>query len=309
MQHKDLICIKHLQLAELEEIWQLAGQIKDKQKRGIPYTPLQGKTLAMIFLKASTRTRISFEVGMYQLGGKGIYLNGNDIQLGRGETLADTARILSGYVDGILIRTFAQSDVEELARYAAIPVINGLTDLLHPCQIIADMFTIREKRGKLAGLKAAYIGDGNNVAHSWLYGAAVAGINLTVCTPKGYEPKAEIMVEASKMADNCRLELEHDPRKAAQDADVLYTDVWTSMGQEGEEGQRLTAFQGFQIDSALLNLAKPDALLMHCLPAHRGEEVSSEAIDGPHSIIFEQAQNRLPVQKAILALLLGKKYT
>lgn len=304
MQHKDLLSISNLTLSELKEIWQLAAELKQKHKRGTQYIPLQGKTLAMIFQKPSTRTRISFEVGMYQLGGQAIFLSIQEIQLNRGETIADTAKILSRYVHGILIRTFSQAEVEELAAEASIPVINGLTDLLHPCQIIADLFTIQEKKGDLKGIKVAYIGDGNNIAHSWLNGAAKTGVNLTISTPKGYEPQPEIIAIAQNEAQNCQIKIENDPQIAARDADVIYTDVWISMGQDNEGEKRRQDFKGYQVNSQLLEKAKPDVLMMHCLPAHRGEEVSAGIIDGPHSIVFDQAENRLPVQKAILALLM-----
>ncbi len=307
MRHKDLLTIYDLSLAELEGIWRLAAEFKQKQKAGTPLNPLRGKTLGMIFQKPSTRTRISFEVGMYQLGGQAVFLSTQEIQMGRGESVADTAKILSRYVDGILIRTFAQTDVEELAALATIPVINGLTDLLHPCQIIADLFTIWEKKGSLAGLKVAYVGDGNNVAHSWLYGAAKSGVNLTVSTPRGYEPQARIVAVAREEAHGCCLELEADPRAAVSGADIIYTDVWASMGQEAEAQKRQAVFEDYQVDSQLLEQAKPDVLVMHCLPAHRGEEISAEVIDGPHSVVFDQAENRLHVQKAILTLLMGGK--
>ena len=304
MRPKDLLSIKDWDLQDLQLIWQMARDFQEKQKAGLRVSPLAGKTLGMIFQKPSTRTRISFEVGMYQLGGQAVFLNSREIQMGRGETVADTAKILSRYVDGILIRTFAQSEVQELAQLASIPVINGLTDLLHPCQIIADLYTIKQKKGQLAGLKVTYVGDGNNIAHSWLYGAAKAGVNLTISTPPGYEPQARIVAEAREQAKHCRLELESDPHKAVQDADVLYTDVWTSMGQEAESEKRLQDFQRYQLNRRLLEPAKPDVLVMHCLPAHRGQEISAEVIDGPHSIVFDQAENRLHVQKAILTMLM-----
>jgi ornithine carbamoyltransferase len=305
MRHKDLLTIHDLSLAELKEIWRLASGFK--RKAVVPLNPLRGKTLGMIFQKPSTRTRISFEVGMYQLGGQAVFLSTQEIQMGRGESVADTAKILSRYVDGILIRTFAQAEVEELAALATIPVINGLTDLLHPCQIIADLFTIWEKKGSLTDLKVTYVGDGNNVAHSWLYGAAKAGVNLTVSTPRGYEPQAQIVAGAREDAHNCRLGLEPDPQLAVSGADIIYTDVWASMGQEAEAQKRRAVFEDYQVNRQLLEQAKPDVLVMHCLPAHRGEEISAEVIDGPHSIVFDQAENRLHVQKAILTLLMGNK--
>jgi ornithine carbamoyltransferase len=301
---KDLLSIGELSPAEIESILQLAGEFKS----GRDCTPLQGKTLALIFNKPSTRTRISFEVGMYQLGGRAIFLNRQDIQLGRGESVADTARVLSRYVDGILIRTFSQAEVEELAREASIPVINALTDLLHPCQILSDLFTIRDKLGGLDGVKVAYIGDGNNIANSWLWGAAKLGLHLSLGIPPGYGPDEGILRAALAEAQNngARIELSQDLYQVVKGAQVIYTDVWASMGQEDETEQRLRDFSGYQVTESLVEAASPQVLVMHCLPVHRGEEIAAEVIDGERSIIFEQAENRLHVNKAILSLWLGR---
>ncbi len=304
---KDLLCINDLSKAEIGAMFQLAKELRAKRQAGIYETPLRGKTLAIIFNKPSTRSRISFEVGMYQLGGQAVFLNSRDIQLGRGESLADTARVLSRYVEGLLIRTFKQAEVEELAREATIPVINGLTDLLHPCQILADMFTLREKRGSLTGLKIAYIGDGNNMANSWLWGAAKMGLELSLGTPPDYAPDAGILNAAKLEAQKSggRIEVTTDIYQAVKDAEAIYTDVWTSMGQEEESKQRLADFAGYQVNRQLLEAAAPQALVMHCLPAHRGEEITAEVLDGEHSIVFDQAENRLHINKAILMRYLG----
>jgi ornithine carbamoyltransferase len=252
---------------------------------------------------------VSFEVGMYQLGGQALFLSPADLQMGRGEPVADTAKTLSRYLDGIMIRTFAQSVVEELARHASIPVINGLTDLHHPCQALADLFTIREKRGGLAGLRFAYVGDGNNMANSLIEACVKTGMHVVVACPPGYEPDAGVMAEAKKEAAGTGSELKvlNDPAKAAKDADIVYTDVWASMGQEKEHAKRIEAFRGFSVDAKLMKNAKPDALVMHCLPAHRGEEIGAEVIDGPQSVVFDQAENRLHTQKALLLWLLGRE--
>ena len=305
---KDLLSIYDLSLSEIEEIFELAARLKAVHKRGERYTPLTGKTLAMIFEKPSTRTRVSFEVGMHQLGGHALFLSPRDIQLGRVETVSDTARVLSRYVDGIVVRTYSQARVEELARHSSVPVINGLSDLTHPCQILADLFTLKEKVGRLRGLKVAYIGDGNNVAHSWLYGAAKTGIDLSIARPRGYGPDEKVLSKALKEAktSGARLEVLDDPAQAAKGADVLYTDVWASMGQEEEHSKRIEAFKGFQVNQEMVSIAKKEVLVMHCLPAHRGEEITDEVLDGPHSIVLDQAENRLHVQKAILVKLLGK---
>jgi ornithine carbamoyltransferase len=305
--NKDLITIYDLTKAEIEAILQKAAGLKEMQRQGKPYQPLAGKTLAMIFEKPSTRTRVSFETGMFQLGGHALSLNPQETQLGRGEAIADTARVLSRYVDGIMIRTFAQERVEEMARCASIPVINGLSDLLHPCQILSDIFTMTERLGhQYRGLKVAYVGDGNNMANSWINGALRLGFDLWLACPGGYEPNAEILARAQAEGSS-KIILTHDPREAVEEANVINTDVWASMGQEKEHTKRLKAFRGYQVNADLLRHARKDAIVMHCLPAHRGEEITDEVMDGPHSAVFDQAENRLHVQKAILTLLLTEK--
>lgn len=300
---KDLLSIYELETADFERIWKKAARLKKLLKEGKEHASLKGKTLGMIFDKSSTRTRISFEVGMYQLGGIALFLNSRDTQIGRGETIADSARMMSRYLNGIMIRTFAQASVEEFARYATIPVINGLTDLFHPCQILSDLFTIKEKKGSYERLKIAYIGDGNNIANSWIEAAARLPIQLALACPKGYEPDREIMTECAKQASE-GITLYNDPLEAARNADVLYTDVWTSMGQEAEDKERKKIFKNYSINKKLLGEAKKDAIVMHCLPAHRGEEITADVIDGPHSVVIDEAENRLHVQKAILEILL-----
>jgi len=267
----------------------------------------EGKTLAMIFQKPSLRTRVSFQTGIYQLGGTGIFLGPTDIQLHRGETIADTTRVLSRYVDGIMARVFAHSDVVELAEHGSVPVINGLSDLLHPCQVLADLLTIQEKKSQLSGLKLAYIGDGNNMAHSLMVGCALTGISVAIGHPTGYAPDPDItrQTEAFAKQSGATVLVTEDPKEAVAQADIVYSDVWTSMGQEEERKQRLARFTGYQIDATLMGHAHSDAIFMHCLPAHRGEEVSADVIDGPQSVIFDQAENRLHAQKAIMARLMG----
>lgn len=303
---RDLLSLHDLAPEEITAILELAGELKEKQKRNIPHPLLKGKTLGMIFQKSSTRTRVSFEVAMYQLGGYALFLNANDLQLGRGETIADTARVLSRYLDGIMIRTYAQADVEDLARYATIPVINGLTDLTHPCQVLADLQTIKERKGKLAGLKLAYVGDGNNVCHSLLFGCAKVGMDISIASPEGYKPKEEIVRLAKEDANltGSRVEIVTDPVKAVTGADVVVTDVWAGMGQEAEQAKRVAAFLPYQVNLALVSHAKPDYIFLHCLPAHRGEEVVDEVIDGPNSAAWDEAENRLHAQKAVLSMLL-----
>lgn len=286
----------------------LALRLKAMQKRGEAQTCLSGKTLAMIFAKSSTRTRVSFEVGATQLGGSALFLSTSDIQLGRGEPISDTAQVLSRMVDGIMIRTFRQSDLEELAKYGSIPVINGLTDEFHPCQVLADLLTIYEKKGTLKGLKLAFVGDGNNMAHSLMIGCSKLGIDVAIASPDGYKPNPTYTAwaVANAAAQGSRVTVCTDPLEACAGADVLYTDVWASMGQEGEAEKRRKAFGGvYQINAACLEVAKKDAIFLHCLPAHRGEEVTSDVIDGPHSVIFDEAENRLHAQKAVMALLMG----
>ena len=264
--------------------------------------PLAGKSLAMIFLKSSTRTRVSFEVGAWQLGGHALFLSSRDVQIGRGEPIPDTARVLSRYVDGIMIRTFAHSDVEELAQHSSVPVINGLTDLLHPCQVLADILTVRQRFGTYEGKKVAWIGDGNNMANSWINAAHRLGFELTLACPQGYDPDATILERARRDA---KVSLVRDPNEAVAGAHVVNTDVWASMGQEQEQAEREKAFAGYQVDASLMKRAARDAIFLHCLPAHRGEEVTAEVIDGPHSCVFDEAENRLHIQKAIMATLIG----
>jgi ornithine carbamoyltransferase len=300
---KDLLSIYDLEPADFEKIWAKAKKLKKDLKSGKSHASLQGKTLGMIFDKSSTRTRISFEVGMYQLGGIALFLTSRDTQIGRGEPISDSAMMMSRYLNGIMIRTFSQKSVEEFARYASIPVINGLTDLLHPCQILSDLFTIKEKKGSYDKLKITYIGDGNNVANTWIEAAARLPIELALACPTGYDPDTQIMVRGKKEAKE-GITLYRDPMEAAKNADVLYTDVWVSMGQESEQVQRKKIFKNYQINKKLLKEAKKDAIVMHCLPAHRGEEISADVIDGPQSVVIDQAENRLHVQKAILEILL-----
>jgi ornithine carbamoyltransferase len=306
---KDLVSIEDITKADIEMILNLSDMIRTKHKNNELFVPLLGKSLAMIFRKPSTRTRVSFEIGMFQLGGAALYLSPNDIQLGRGETVADTAKVLSRYVNGIMIRTFAHSEVIELAENASVPVINGLTDFSHPCQIIADMLTIKDKKKALQGITVAYIGDGNNVCNSWMFGAPKMEMNLRVASPKGYEPIPEVIKKAEALAaiSKTQVVITNSPQDAAADADVIYTDVWTSMGQEAEAEKRLKVFEGYQINQALVKLAKKDCLVMHCLPAHRGEEITAGVIDGPNSVVFDEAENRLHAQKGILALLMQNK--
>lgn len=287
---------------ELLSTLDLADELKERQARREEHHLLPGRTLGMIFQKPSTRTRVSFEVGIYQLGGTGLYLAASDLQLGRGETLRDTATVLSRYLDGLMIRTYAQDDVEELARHATIPVINGLTDSAHPCQALADVMTIRERLGRLAGVRLAYFGDGNNVCASLMVAAAKLGLDFVAATPKGYEPDprgVEIAREAGGSVD-----LTDDPREAAEGADVLYTDVWTSMGQEEERERRLGDLAGFGIDEGLVRLAGGGSIVLHCLPAHYGEEITESVLYGPHSAVWDQAENRLHAQKALMALVI-----
>lgn len=301
---KDLLCLYDLQKEDFENIFLKAFALKQKQKKAVEYHPLKGKTLGMVFEKPSTRTRVSFEVGTFQLGGHALYLRWTDTQLGRGESISDTAKTLSRYLDGIMIRTFSQATVEELARSADIPVINGLTDLYHPCQILADLFTIAEKRGTCDGLKAVYIGDGNNMAHSWINAALRLNFDLILACPKGHRPDSSVMERAQKEASS-NITLVHDPYEAVRGADVISTDTWVSMGQEKQYRERIRAFKGFQVNEKLLATSKEDVMVMHCLPAHRGEEITDGVMDGKNSVIFDQAENRLHVQKAVLEMLMG----
>lgn len=306
MKGKSLISIQDLTLEELWKIFELSGTLKLKLQSNEPHKLLEGKTLGMIFAKPSTRTRVSFEVGTYQLGGTALYLGPNELQLKREETIADTARVLSRYLDGLLIRTFAHKDAMDFATFGSIPVINGLTDLLHPCQILADLFTIYEKKRKLTGLKLAYIGDGNNVCHSLLHGCSKVGVDIVVASPKDYLPQQQIVKNAVENAKyfGSKVEITEDYKKAAANADIIYTDAWASMGQEQEHDIRAVAMKDYQVNPGLVKLAKDDYFFMHCLPAHRGEEVVNEVADSDNSIIFDQAENRLHVQKAIMALLM-----
>lgn len=304
---KHLIDLNDLTPQEIEEILKLSEKLKSDNKNGVTHHILKGKTLGMIFSKSSTRTRVSFEVGMYQLGGFSMFLSSNDIQLGRGETIYDTAQVLSRYIDGIMIRTFKHDDVVDLARFGTIPVINGLTDLMHPCQILADLFTIYEEKGRLDSLKLAYVGDGNNVANSLLQGCAKTGIDIFVATPENYKCDEAITEQAKAAAkkSGSKVVITTDPEEAVMNADVIYTDTWVSMGQEAEKEMRIKLFGSYQVNKKLFSHAKSDAIFLHCLPAYRGLEVTEEIIDGPNSRIFEEAENRLHVQKAIMATLMG----
>ncbi len=298
-QHRDFLAIPDFSTAELNALFDLAERMRRKE---YVKHPLAGKSLAMIFMKSSTRTRVSFEVGTYQLGGHAAFLSPRDVQLGRGEPIRDTARVLSRYVDGIMIRTFAHSDLEELAEYADVPVINGLTDLLHPCQILADILTIRQHLGTYEGKKVAWIGDGNNMANSWINAAYRLGFELALACPEGYDPPADLLERARTTA---KVTLTRDPAEAMAGAHVVNTDVWASMGQEEEQKKRVRDFAGFTVDGALMKRASSDAIFLHCLPAHRGEEVTADVIDGPQSRVWDEAENRLHIQKAIMAALMG----
>jgi len=304
---KDLISIGDLSIEQIQEILEVARYIKDKQKRGEQCQPLKNKTLGLIFQKPSTRTRVSFEAGMFQLGGKAISLSLNDLQFSRGETTGDTARVLSRYLDGVVIRSEHRFLVE-FAKNASIPVINGLTELFHPCQILSDLFTIQEQGKNLKNLHITFVGDGNNICHSLMQAAAKLGMNMVISGPKGYEPSRKIINQTIKEAKKNRgsIKIIHNPLEAVRGADIIYTDTWVSMGQEKEEAKRLKDFISYQVNKKLLEKAKSNCLVMHCLPAHRGQEITSEVIDGKHSIVWEQAENRLHVQKAILTLWLCK---
>ena len=298
---KHLLKLQDLSRQEITEILDLADQLKFERKNGIPHPHLAGKTLGMIFQKSSTRTRVSFEAGMYQLGGSALFLSSRDLQIGRGEPIQDTARVLSRYLDGIMIRTFDQAEVEALAEYGSIPIINGLTDYCHPCQVLADLMTMREYKGNLEGLKFCFVGDGNNMANSLIVGCIIMGMKVAIACPKGYEPNPEIMQWAKENGDFLCTD---DVLKAARDADALYTDVWASMGQEDEKAIREAAFQGYQINDAVMAAAKPDAMVMHCLPAHREEEITGKVFEAHANEIFDEAENRLHAQKAVLVKLM-----
>ena len=302
---KHLLTLESLSTEEIKDILNLADQLKYELKHGIEHHHLKGKTLGMIFEKSSTRTRVSFETGMYQLGGHPLFLSSNDLQIGRGEPVEDTARVLSRMLDGIMIRTFAQAEVDSLAEYGSIPVINGLTDYCHPCQVLADLMTIREFKGKLKGLKLAFIGDGNNMANSLIVGCLKCGMSVAIACPKGYEPPKNIL----DFADNYpgMFEMTTDPLKAAENADVVYTDVWASMGQEEEKAIREKAFAGIQINAELMEKTNKDCMVLHCLPAHRGEEITADVFEAHADEIFEEAENRLHAQKAVMVRLMADK--
>jgi ornithine carbamoyltransferase len=299
MPKRDFLKVSDFSAQEIEKLLELAAAMKSGQ---YDKKPLAGKTLAMVFTKSSTRTRVSFEVGAYQLGGNALFLSSRDLQLGRGEPIKDTARVLSRYVDGIMIRTFAHADVEELAHYSTVPVINGLTDFLHPCQALADVMTVREAFGTWEGKVVVWIGDGNNVANSWLNAAGVLGFELRLACPEGFEPNHDVYERADGVTT---VSIHEDPEEAIQGAHVVNTDVWASMGQEGEADARKLAFKGYTVDESMMKLAAPDAIFLHCLPAHRGEEVTDEVIEGPQSRVFDQAENRLHAQRALMAVLMG----
>lgn len=301
---KHLLSLLSTTPGEISDLLNLADQLKYENKHGIAHQRLKGQTLGMIFQKSSTRTRVSFETGMYQLGGQALFLSNRDLQIGRGEPIQDTARVLSRYIDGIMIRTFEQSEVEALAKYGSIPIINGLTDFCHPCQVLADLMTVREHKGHLDGLKMCYIGDGNNMANSLIVGGLKTGMSVSVACPENYHPAATTLAFAKKY--DC-FELTDDPIKAAKDADVIFTDVWASMGQEGEAEIRKKAFKGFQINDEVMAVAKPDAMVQHCLPAHREEEITAKVFEEHANEIFDEAENRLHAQKAVMVLLMGNK--
>jgi len=299
---KHFLAISDFSKGEILEIFDLTEDLKSKQKNDEPHKLLEGKTLAMIFAKPSARTRVSFEVGMFQLGGHALYLGPNDIQIGQRESVGDISQVLSRYVDIIMARLFGHEDILELAKHATVPIVNGLTDLLHPCQIMADLFTIYEKKGRRDNLKIAYLGDGNNVTNSWINIASKIPMTLSLAIPEGYDPDDEILKSAMQSGIS-EIQIFRSPAEAAQNADVIYTDVWASMGQEAEAETRKIAFRNFQVNADLLKSAAADCLVMHCLPAHRGDEITNEVIDGPHSIVFDEAENRLHVQKAIMVKL------
>jgi ornithine carbamoyltransferase len=303
---RSLDSLFHLTKEEIEQILKTSELLKFQLLRGEQHPLLKGKTLAMIFEKPSTRTRVSFEVGMWQLGGYALYLSANDLQLGRGETIADTAQVLSRYVDGIMARVFAHQTILDLVKYSRVPVINGLSDFTHPCQGLADLFTIYEKKGRLSGLKLAYIGDGNNVAHSLLFGCSKIGMDIILACPSGYEPNPEVVSKAKEEGrrSGCKVKVTNDLKEAARKADIIYTDVWASMGKEKEHEKRVKIFKPYQVNGKLVKEAKEDYIFMHCLPAHRGEEVTDEVADSKNSVIFDQAENRLHTQKVLLALIM-----
>ena len=305
---KDLLSILDLSKDEIMELFEISKDLKEKQKKGIEHHYLKGKSLAMIYEKPSLRTRVTFELGIYQLGGYGIYLSPQDINLGKRESVPDVARNLSRWVDGIMARTFSHSTVEQLGQYASVPVINGLSDYEHPCQSLADYLTILEHKGTVSGLKLAFIGDGNNVANSLLYTSVILGSNFSIASPEGYEIKENVRENARKIAEKTGAKIEYlnEPEEAVKDADIIYTDVWVSMGEESEREERLKKFRKYQVNQELLSHAKKDVIVMHCLPAHRGEEITDDVLDGPHSVVLDEAENRLHIQKGILLKLMGK---
>lgn len=304
---KHLLTLADFTKEEIMQIIHDAIKLKDMQKKGETHHYLKGKTLAMIFEKLSTRTRVSFEAGMFQLGGHALFLGKDDLQMGRGETVEDTAKVLSRFVDGIMIRAYSHDAVVQLSNSSSVPVINGLTDDYHPCQVLADLMTLYEAKGSLEGKKLAYVGDGNNMTHSLMIGCAKLGVNCSIASPKGYETKQTIVENAKEFAKEtgAKIEVTNDPKEAANGADAVYTDVWTSMGWEDEQEERIKAFADFQVNSELMAEAHHDAVFLHCLPAHRGEEVSAEVIDGPQSLVFDEAENRLHVQKALMVALMA----
>jgi ornithine carbamoyltransferase len=299
---RDFLALNQFTKDELDALFTLTRELKSKQKQGIEHHLLKGKSVALIFEKSSTRTRISFEVGVYQLGGQPLFISSGTSQMGRGEPIKDTARTIARYCDGVMIRTYGQEIVEEFARYSSVPIINGLTDKFHPCQIMADIFTVIEQKGSYDGLTYAWVGDGNNMANTWIEAAAIFGFELRLACPRGYEPDAGVLAWAK--AKGAKLALTTDPKEAVAGADVLNTDVWASMGQEAEQREREKAFAGYCLDDDLVGLAKPDCLVLHCLPAHRGEEITDSVIEGPRSVVWDEAENRLHVQKAIMATLI-----
>ena len=303
---RDFLSIAELTTAEINDLFRLASKLKGKQKKAKVFHPLKGQTLAMIFQKPSARTRVSFEVGMIQLGGHALYLTPADIGMGKRESVADVARVMSRYCDGIMARVFGHDILLELARYASVPVINGLSDLFHPCQVLGDLLTIQEHLGKIEGVKVVFVGDGNNVANSWINAASRFKFSFYLACPKGYDPDAKVLKDAQK-AEMGEIVVLHDPKEAVRDADVIYTDVWASMGQEKEAAKRKKAFKNFQVNEKLLASAKSNVKVMHCLPSHRGEEITDGVMEGFHSIVFDEAENRLHIQKAIMVTLMGRK--
>jgi ornithine carbamoyltransferase len=302
--HKDFLALSDFTKDELDGLFRLTKELKEKQTKGIPHRLLEGKSVALIFEKSSTRTRVSFEVGVYQLGGQPLFISSATSQMGRGEPIRDTARTIARYCDGVMIRTYGQEIVTEFARFSSVPVINGLTDLCHPCQVMADLFTVIEHRGSYEGLTFAWVGDGNNMANTWIEAAAIFGFELRLACPKGYEPDAGVLAWAAERAPG-KIILTTDPVAAVREADVINTDVWASMGQEQEQQEREKAFAGYQVNEGLLDGARGNCMVLHCLPAHRGEEITDDVIEGPHSAVWDEAENRLHVQKAIMARLMG----